>query len=107
QRPELPATIASLRARFDASRARGDTVHRREEARFQLHLNRDPLAALVLARDNWRVQREPADLRILAETAAATRDVEAANMVKRWMKEIGLEYPMAGALVSADSQPKK
>ena len=36
QRPELATTVATLRARFDASRARGDTVHRREEARYRL-----------------------------------------------------------------------
>ena len=37
-------------------------------------LNNDPEAALRLARSNWEVQREPADLRILAEAAHATRD---------------------------------
>ncbi len=63
--------IATLRARFAASRARGDTVHRREEARFALELDGDPQAALRLAQDNWNVQREPADLRVLAEAAAA------------------------------------
>ena len=77
QRPEAAATIGALRAQFDASRARGDIVHRREEARFELHLDRNPGKALALARDNWRVQREPADLRILAEAAAATGDAEA------------------------------
>lgn len=99
QRPETATTIATLRAQFDASRARGDVVHRREEARFQLHLNGDPLAALVLARDNWRVQREPADLRILAETAAASRDAEALETVRRWLTETRLEYPAVAALV--------
>jgi hypothetical protein len=85
EKPEAATTIATLRAQFEASHARGDTVHRREEARFQLHLNRDPLAALVLARDNWRVQREPADLRILAEAAAASRDAETLEVVRRWL----------------------
>ena len=103
QRPEATTTIATLRAQFDASRARLDVVHRREEARFQLHLNHDPLAALVLARDNWRVQREPADLRILAETAAATSDAEALETVRRWLTETGLEYPAVAALVHADA----
>ena len=39
--PKPKRRVATLRARFDASRARGDTVHRREEARFQLQLNGD------------------------------------------------------------------
>jgi len=106
QRPEAATTIATLRAQFDASHARGDTVHRREEARFQLHLNHDPRAALVLARDNWRVQREPADLRVLAETAAATGDAEAIETVRRWLAETGLEYPAVSAIVNAGTHSK-
>ncbi len=77
RRPETAMTIATLQARFDASRARGEAVHRREEARFQLHVNRDSAAAL--ARANWAVQRGPADLRILAEAAAACGDAESAS----------------------------
>jgi tetratricopeptide (TPR) repeat protein len=101
QRPEAAATIAALRARFDASRARGDTVHRREEARFLLHLDRNPVGALALARDNWRVQREPADLRILAEAAVATGDADALATVRRWLAATGLEYPAVAEPVDA------
>jgi len=50
---------------------RGDVVHRREEARYRLALAGDPGGALALARDNWAVQREPADLRVLADAARA------------------------------------
>ena len=99
---DAAATIATLRARFEASRARGDTVHRREEARFQLKLNDDPQAALRLARDNWALQREPADLRILAEAAAATDDAEARATVRAWLAETGLEYPLVAQLAAAD-----
>jgi len=88
-----------LRARFDASRARGDTVHRREEARFQLQLNGDPKVALRLAQENWKVQREPADLRILAEAAHATGDTLARETVHQWLAATGLEYPAVAALV--------
>ncbi len=101
QRPEAAATIGALRAQFDASRARGDVVHRREEARFELHLDRNPGKALALARDNWRVQREPADLRILAQAAAATSDADALATVRRWLAETGLEYPAVAEQVVA------
>jgi hypothetical protein len=37
----------------------------REEARYALELAQDRVAALKLARENWEVQREAADLRIL------------------------------------------
>jgi hypothetical protein len=70
-RPEAATSIATLQARFDATRARGDTTHRREEARFLLALRGDATGALRLAQANWAVQREPADARLLAETADA------------------------------------
>jgi tetratricopeptide (TPR) repeat protein len=101
QRPEADATIAALRARFDASRARGDVVHRREESRFQLRLNGDAPAALRLAVANWNVQREPADLRVLAEAAAATGDSAAKAIVREWLAQTGLEYPEVAAMVDA------
>lgn len=97
--PDADATVSALRARFDASRMRGDTVHRREEARFQLMLNGDPQAALRLALDNWKVQREPADARILAEAASATGDSNAKAAVRQWLAETKLEYPAVAELV--------
>ena len=99
KRPEAESSVTTLRARFDASRARGDTVHRREEARFQLQLNGDPKNALTLARENWNVQREPADVRILAEAALATGDAPARETVRQWLAATGLEYPAVAALV--------
>jgi tetratricopeptide (TPR) repeat protein len=98
--PEARATIEILRSRYAASRARGDTVHRREEARFALWLASDPATALRLATENWAVQREPADLRVLAEAAAATNDATAKSTVRQWLAETGLEYPAVDALVA-------
>ena len=79
-------------------------MHRREEARFALHLDRDPARALSLARDNWRVQREPADLRILAEAVAATGDADALATVRRWLAETGIEYQAVANLVGATAR---
>jgi len=79
------AAVEALQARFDAARLRGDTVHRREEARFALELLRQPQRALELARRNWEVQREPADARILLAAArAAGRDADA-DPVRRFI----------------------
>ncbi|MFO1397598.1 MAG: tetratricopeptide repeat protein [Burkholderiales bacterium] len=89
---DAATTIATLRARFAASRARGDTVHRREEARCALWLDDDAPRALTLAKENWNVQREPADLRILAEAAAATHDAAALQVVRDWLAATRLEY---------------
>jgi uncharacterized protein (TIGR02996 family) len=76
---------SELAARFDAARARGDSLHRREEARFKLMIENDPRAALALARENWNVQREPADLRVLLEAAHAADDTATIRMVDGWM----------------------
>ncbi|MBI3415235.1 MAG: tetratricopeptide repeat protein [Verrucomicrobia bacterium] len=83
--------VAALRDRFAASRQRGDTVHRREEARFVLHLLNQPKEALRLATENWTVQREPADARILLECASAAHDATAAKPVLDWMSTNQLE----------------
>lgn len=88
---DATALAGQLRARFDAAAMRGDRVHLREEARCTLHLARDPHAALALALDNWTVQKEPADLLILAEAAAATRDASARAVIDAWVARTGLE----------------
>jgi predicted Zn-dependent protease len=93
--PEVRAAFEAhrqeLAARFDAARARGDALHRREEARFRLALADDPRGALALARDNWAVQREAADLRILAAAAHAAGDRDARQIVDAWIAANRLE----------------
>ena len=66
-------------------------MHQREEARFSLHLLHEPLEALRLATANWKVQREPADVRILLEAASAARDPAAAQPVVEWLRERHVE----------------
>jgi hypothetical protein len=83
--------IADLAIRFDTARSRGEVVHRREEARFRLWLCNDPAGALVLAKANWAVQREPADARILLEAAAMAHVPEAARPVVEWVRRTGLQ----------------
>jgi tetratricopeptide (TPR) repeat protein len=85
------AATAELKARFAAAMQRGDTVHQREQARFELHLRGDVKTALALARLNWEVQKEPADMRILLEAAVKAGDKGAAGLVLEWMKKNGTE----------------
>ena len=80
-----------LQARFDAARLRGDTSHRKEEARHSLVLRDDKVLALRLARENWAEQREAADARMLLEAALAARDKAAAAPVLRWLADSRLE----------------
>lgn len=89
QDPANGARIAALRARYAAAHARGDSVHRREEARFTLHLLHQPRLALQVAQRNWQVQKEPADARILLEAAKAAGDAHAAQAVRDFIQRWG------------------
>lgn len=89
--PQLHRTVRALQARFDAARLRGDSVHQREEARFELHLKQRPTRALQLAQANWLVQKEPADARLLLEASRATGQDAAAQTVRDLVASQGLQ----------------
>ena len=84
--PRLAAAVSALKARFDAARLRGDIAHQREEARFTLQLLDRPIDALSLAQQNWSVQKESADARILLEAARAAGQDAAANPVREFIR---------------------
>ncbi len=63
-----------------AARVHGER-HDRELAELHLLLLDAPEAALEAARANWRYQREPIDLLLLARSAKAHADAQAASMV--------------------------
>jgi hypothetical protein len=89
----------TLRERVAATRQRGDTVHRREEARFALQVEEDIPKALALAEANFQVQREPADVRVLLEAALAARNPAAAAPALEWMKRTGFGWAPVRELV--------
>jgi len=89
-----------LASKHAASRERGDVVHRREQARFELEVRRNPHAALELARANWEVQKEPADARVFLESALAARDPRAASPVVEFLTANRTEEPRLVALVA-------
>ena len=99
QQKALDADVKELAARFDAAALRGETVHQREQARFELLLRGDTSTALTLARKNWAVQKEPADIRIYLETAAAARDAGAAKPVIDWVTRHKIEDVAAQRLI--------
>ncbi len=101
--PNLAVHQQMMQDRIEASRARGSTIHRREEAIFTLRVLNQPAQALELALDNFAVQRESLDLRILLESAWAAKTPTAAKdalefirsskledvQVQKWVKKIG------------------
>jgi hypothetical protein len=88
-----------LEQRFAAARLRGDAIHLREEARFCLELRDRPAQALALAVENWRQQREPADLRVLLASAVAADDPKAAAPALAWLDSTGFVDPGLEPLV--------
>jgi tetratricopeptide (TPR) repeat protein len=80
-----------LSTAFQVELMRGDAVHRREQARFLLEVDRDPPAALSAALDNWRIQREPDDILILLRAAQAAHRSGAAAPALEFLKRNGLE----------------
>jgi hypothetical protein len=101
-KPSSSEHVAALKARFLAGRQRGETVHRREEARFALHLCHDAEEAFRLAKENWEVQREPADARILLESALAANQLDAVRLVERWITTNRLEDVRLTKLLAKD-----
>lgn len=83
--PAAAALRATLAERFAAGAARGDRLHLRERARFELEVLHDPRAAVATAVANWALQREPADARVLLDAALAAADPAAAAPVLAWL----------------------
>ena len=82
---------ATLADRYAAARLRGDTTHEQEESRFSLQILKQPEEALRLAQNNWRIQKEPRDARVLLEAAVALRRPAAAQPVLDWMAQTRIE----------------
>jgi hypothetical protein len=91
--PKAAEHIEALRSRFDAAALRGDKLHQQEEARFNLYLLGNKEKALALAQENWKLQREPRDARILLEAALAMKDPGAAQGALDWLERSGHEDP--------------
>lgn len=65
-----------------------------------LGLQHRPMQALTLAQANWTVQREPADARILLETAIAAGRPAAAAPACAWLHDNGVQDVRLTALAN-------
>lgn len=101
------AAAASLRERFAAIRQRGDSPHLREEARLALDIDHDAPRALALARQQWALQKEPADAVLLwrAARAAGGGDMAAAVApeLSGWLPDPGRADVRLAGLSSASA----
>jgi tetratricopeptide (TPR) repeat protein len=92
-----------LASAFTVEEQRGEEVHRREQARFLLDVTHEAHAALSVARENWRTQREPADALILVRTAQAAGDPAAAGPAVEFVQRNGLEDSLLAEYLQSTS----
>ena len=95
----------TFEARIDAARRDQDFTHLREQARFLLEVRHDAPAALRLAEQNWTVQREPADIRILLAAAQAAQRREPVARVSEWIAQTQYEDQVLRAAVGTATEP--
>lgn len=102
QAADATAIADDLRARFAAARERGEavSVHGRELARFLDEVEGRPADAVAVARDNLRIQKEPADFLVMANAALHARDAAAMGEVAALARSIGLVDQRLAAVVA-------
>lgn len=81
----------ALPSAFEAAHRRGEDLHLREASRYRLEVSRRPAEALRLAQENWKVQHEPWDARLLIESAAAAGVASEAQAARRWLADTKLQ----------------
>lgn len=97
--PGLVRSSALLEAAFAAEAARGEAVHRREQARFLLDVQNRPADALAAAIANWGVQHEPDDVLVLVRAARAAGSPQQAQAALQFARTQGLhDVRLAAAL---------
>jgi len=88
--PGLARSRELLLAAFSAEAERGESVHRREQARFLLEVENRTQEALAAALANWAVQREPDDALILVKAARAAGTPQRAEPALAFARAQGL-----------------
>jgi predicted Zn-dependent protease len=93
--------VAELRQRMALANQRPEarTAHAREAAMFALWIDKLAPRALELARENVKHQREPLDILVLAQAAAASRDAAALREVAALTQTMGLRDKRVDALL--------
>jgi tetratricopeptide (TPR) repeat protein len=96
---------ASARRELDAllavGRLRGTTPHLREEGELALFVDRDAARALALARQNFALQKDTPDVRLLLGAAVAAGDKPTLAELRRWLASTGFEDRVVSARLKA------
>jgi Tfp pilus assembly protein PilF len=104
--PRVERWTALLTERFEADRANDVQTHKRERARFELEVKGNAVAALGLARANWKSRKELADARLLLEAALAADDPDSAADVLTFIKTNGVSDARLTPLLAKIAEQK-
>lgn len=85
--PDAKRLSAALAERFAEAQWRGNLLHQRDIARYQLDITGETRQALEHARTNWADQREPADTRLLLRAASAADNHDQLAVVRNWLAQ--------------------
>ncbi|GAB6195283.1 tetratricopeptide repeat protein [Lysobacter xanthus] len=97
QAPEVAALRAELGRRFALAHATGQPTELRDEAEYELSLQRNPARALDLALRNFESQRDAEDVELLVRTAKAARRPRALDGLRAWAASQHVPVPEADA----------
>ena len=89
--PNFESHTNELKTRFLENSKRGENIHEREEAIFNLDILNNPTVALELAQKNWEKQKEPIDARIFLRSAIAANKKNAAKPVIKFINQTMIE----------------
>ncbi len=82
---------------LDVLRRRGEQRHERERAQLALSVYGDAVHALELAQQNFAIQKDTPDLRLLIDAALAAGDRDTLRLARTWLTETGFEDRVADA----------
>lgn len=91
--PEAGGLIAAQARRYAVSHESGNQPELRDEAEFLLVLRHDPAAALAIAMENFKTQRDIEDVELLRRAAAAAGQPEALLPLNAWARSQHLDLP--------------
>jgi len=82
---------------LEVLRRRGEQRHERERAQLALSADGDAGRALELARQNFAIQKDTPDLRLLIDAALAAADRDSLRFARGWLTATGFEDRVADA----------
>jgi tetratricopeptide (TPR) repeat protein len=89
--PQFKENRQKLMDAFAAEEVRGTGIHLRERAYFDLYIENKFETALKYALENWKLQKEIIDAKLLLETALATKNKRIVTTTRQWLTSHGFK----------------